>query len=92
MKLHIASIALIVSTTGFNCYAETPHAGEDMHNQECMSCHNTDVYTREDRKVKTMNALSNQVNNCMKGAAQAEWTSKQTSNVVDYLNSKFYKF
>jgi len=92
MKTLISTLALILFATGFSVNAAEPHAGEDIHNQKCMSCHKTDVYTREDRKIKTLQALSSQVNNCMKGAAQAEWTNKQTNNVIDYLNSKFYKF
>jgi cytochrome c553 len=92
MKTLISTLALILSATGFSVNAAEPHAGEARHNQKCMSCHKTDVYTREDRTVKTMSALSNQVDNCMKGAAKAEWTNKQTKDVIDYLNSKFYKF
>ena len=85
-------MTLIFSALSFNANATEPHAGEERHNQKCMSCHKTDVYTRDNRQVKTMSALSNQVDNCMKGAAKVEWTKKQTENVIDYLNSKFYKF
>ena len=92
MKTSITTLAFIIAATGFNANAEPAHAGEDLHNDKCMSCHKTEVYTRDDRNVKTLDALSNQVNNCMKGAAKAEWTGKQTSDVVGYLNSKFYKF
>ena len=92
MKIFITTLALILSATAFSANATSPHAGEGIHNEKCMSCHKTDVYTREDRKIKTLHALSSQVNNCMKGAAQAKWTNKQTDNVIDYLNSKFYKF
>ena len=92
MKTFIFSLTLVFSATGFSAQAQTPHAGKNIHNEKCMSCHQSDIYTREDRKVKTMHALSNQVDNCMKGAAKAEWSSKQTSDVIDYLNSKFYKF
>ena len=66
--------------------------GEQLHNEKCLSCHTTDVYTREDRRIKTMQALSSQVNNCMKGPAKAEWSEIETSSVIEYLNQKFYKF
>jgi len=66
--------------------------GENLHNDKCMSCHKTKVYTREDRKVKTLDALEKQVNFCMKGAAKAEWTTSETNSVIDYVNNKFYKF
>jgi len=87
IRLTLLSITLFAAAT-----AAADHAGKGPHDQKCMSCHKTDVYTRENRTIKTLGALSNQVNNCMKGAAKAEWTEKRTGHVVDYLNSKFYKF
>lgn len=68
------------------------HQGENLHNEKCTSCHGSDVYTREDRMVKTLSALENQVNNCMTGAAKAEWTKAQTTSVIDFLNERYYKF
>ena len=66
--------------------------GEKLHTDKCTSCHGTEVYTREDRRVNSKEALASQVNNCMKGAAKASWTASETSSVVEYLNIKFYKF
>lgn len=68
------------------------HQGESLHNEKCTSCHKDQVYTREDRMVKTMSALENQVNNCMTGAAKAEWTQAQTTSVIEFLNDRYYKF
>jgi hypothetical protein len=93
MKTFIAVLTLTLAAPVLTLNtASAGHQGEAPHNQKCMGCHKTEVYTREDRKVKTLHALSNQVQNCMKGAANTEWTNKQTGDVVDYLNSKFYKF
>ncbi len=72
--------------------AQPHHKGENLHNEKCTSCHRDEVYTREDRMVKTMSALENQVNNCMRGAAKAEWTQAQTDSVIDFLNDRYYKF
>lgn len=73
--------------------AQQPHhQGENLHNEKCTSCHRDEVYTREDRMVKTMSALENQVNNCMRGAARAEWTQAQTDSVINFLNDRYYKF
>ncbi|MCW8911029.1 MAG: hypothetical protein OQK76_10480, partial [Gammaproteobacteria bacterium] len=66
--------------------------GEQLHNDKCLACHTTQIYSRDDRRVKTLQALSNQVNNCMKGPAKAEWTEIETNSVINYLNQKFYKF
>ncbi|MDH5766650.1 MAG: hypothetical protein OEZ38_11605 [Gammaproteobacteria bacterium] len=92
MKLTVLLICLICTAP---VYAEdkisTKH-GETLHDEKCLNCHTSKVYTREDRTVKTLNALSNQVNNCMKGPAKAEWTEIETRSVIHYLNQKFYKF
>jgi len=79
---------------GANVYAadDKHHKGEDLHDKKCTSCHSNSVYTREDRMVKTMSALEHQVNNCMKGAAKAEWTNPETTSVVEFLNDRYYKF
>lgn len=70
----------------------SPHQGENLHEDKCTSCHRDEVYTREDRMVRTMAALENQVNNCMTGAAKAEWTPTETSSVIEFLNDRYYKF
>jgi len=66
--------------------------GEALHDEKCTNCHKSEVYTREDRMVKTMMALEHQVNNCMKGPAKAEWTQPETTSVVEFLNDRYYKF
>lgn len=66
--------------------------GQKLHNEKCTSCHSTDVYTRENRRVNSMDALAHQVNNCMKGPAKADWTPTETNAVIEYLNTRFYKF
>ncbi len=67
-------------------------AGKNQHDSKCLSCHTTSVYSRSDRKVKSLDALSQRVNMCVKGGARANWDSKQIDNVTDYLNKQFYKF
>ena len=91
--INIFLLALSVSLST-NLYANDaePHNGKDLHDKKCTSCHSDKVYSREDRMVKTMSALEHQVNNCMKGAAKAEWTKPETTSVVDYLNDRYYKF
>ncbi|MDH5473669.1 MAG: hypothetical protein OEY61_12505 [Gammaproteobacteria bacterium] len=92
MKSIFLLISLVFSASAIAEEKPAITHGEQLHNEKCMACHTTNVYTREDRRIKTLQALSNQVDNCMKGAAKAEWTEIETSSVVDYLNQKFYKF
>lgn len=85
-------MGLSLSSINANAADEAHAQGKMLHEDKCTSCHTDSVYTREDRMVKTMDALDNQVNNCMKGAAKAQWTQPQTTSVVEYLNNKYYKF
>ena len=91
-------IPLLLITLGvslsINVYANDAkhHQGKDLHAKKCTTCHSDSVYSRKDRMVKTMSALENQVNNCMKGAAKAEWTQPETASVVEFLNDRYYKF
>jgi len=76
-------------------YAGTTTAkesGSQLHESKCLACHTTSVYTRSDRKVKSLTALSQRVNMCAKGGAQTNWTKKQIDSVTNYLNNRFYKF
>lgn len=87
-------IGLLLITLSSSVFAadDKHHQGKTLHDQKCTNCHQSEVYTREDRMVKTMSALENQVNNCMKGAAKAEWSKPQTTSVIEYLNDRYYKF
>jgi mono/diheme cytochrome c family protein len=95
MKHHLA--LLLVSTLAASSAvlaadkAAAPN-GQKLHDAKCMGCHKTEVYTREDHSVQSLQALSHQVENCMKGPAEANWSPAETQSVVEYLNTKFYKF
>ena len=90
--IFILSMVLLGSTAQGETSDPVIAQGKALHEEKCTSCHGTEVYTRKDRMVNSLAALSNQVNNCMKGPANANWTPAQTKSVVEYLNMKFYKF
>ena len=92
MKILIAVISLGLSSTAFAYEDPVLAHGEKLHDDKCTNCHSSSVYTREDRRVKTLAALENQVSNCMKGPAKADWTVSETNSVIEYLNTRFYKF
>lgn len=93
MKQHLA-ILLVTTMVATTAVAETKTApdGQKLHDAKCMGCHKTEVYTRADHRVQSLQALSHQVENCMKGPAEANWSPAETQAVVNYLNTKFYKF
>lgn len=58
---------------------------------QCTSCHGTEVYTREDRRVQSMEMLQAQINRCTL-ATRAGWDDQQKAAVVKYLNDNYYHF
>jgi mono/diheme cytochrome c family protein len=65
--------------------------GKKLHDEECVRCHGSDLYTREDRKVQSLDGLKHQVGVCI-SVVGVNWFDEETSDVVDYLNENFYKF
>ena len=65
--------------------------GSKKHNDHCLKCHTDKVYTRENRFVKSLNALGKQVVRC-KDNTGAPWFDSDTDAVVHFLNEKYYKF
>lgn len=65
--------------------------GKELHDSHCQACHDTSVYTRENRQMESVAMLTAQVQRCS-GPASASWSEEQVKDVVDYLNQTFYKF
>jgi len=65
--------------------------GEEAHKNHCYKCHTDDVYTRENRFVKSLDALSKQVLRCKDGN-DIPWFDEDTDAVVQFLNKKYYRF
>lgn len=61
------------------------------HDQYCTRCHSTEVYTRENRRVRSYAALQAQVSRCDANLATKLFPG-DLSELVDYLNTNFYKF
>mgnify|MGYP001814465967 FL=1 len=65
--------------------------GKTLHDEQCMKCHGTEVYTRSDRFIENREALAKQVQRCQLSAG-AQWFDEDVNDVVEYLNTTFYKF
>jgi mono/diheme cytochrome c family protein len=65
--------------------------GDKMHTEHCYKCHTDNVYTRDNRFVKSLSALGKQVVRC-KDNTGAPWFDEDTDAVVHFLNEKYYKF
>ena len=65
--------------------------GKKFHDTNCVKCHDTSVYSRKDRHIKSLDALNGQLSSCAHGA-QVILTDDEQRNIVKYLSEQFYKF
>ena len=85
------AIALL-SFAGVSYGAGDPVNGEKLFAaSECLSCHGTEVFTAEDRKIKDLKALDSQVRLCDSNL-NTNWFDTEIHDVVAYLNEQYYKF
>ena len=76
--------------TGSGALADAEH-GQELHDKHCMKCHDTGVYTRENRRIADQDALLKQVKRCELNLG-LRWFDKDINDVAQYLNQSFYKF
>lgn len=72
--------------------------GQELHNSNCTSCHvsmqggdGSRIYTRENSRISSHSALTKQVKRC-RDSLGVEWPEEHVADVVEYLNTSFYKF
>lgn len=82
----------------FSINAANIENGKDLHNSNCISCHismqggdGSGIYTRENKRMESYPALIKQVKRC-RDSLGMPWPEEHVNDVVEYLNSSFYKF
>jgi predicted lipase len=93
LNIRTLNLLLLASTTLFASAAVQAadiKAGQSLHDANCLKCHDSSVYTREDRKVTTLDGLRKQVKRCDLSLGLT-WFDDQVEDVVQYLNSSYYK-
>ena len=84
--LLLAGLAMPLAAT-----AADLKAGQALHDAHCMKCHDSGVYSRDDRRITSLEGLRKQVARCELSLGLT-WFDDQRENVVQYLNSTYYKF
>ncbi len=88
MKGHIIiGVVVLVAATSPLLAGE----GKALYEKNCTRCHSTEVFTREDRGIKSLEGLKNRVKQCTV-AAEVKWVDEDINSVADYLNKNYYKF
>lgn len=91
MKTHIATGMILTLALTFTANPLQADTGKALFEEDCTKCHNTEVFTKDDRSVKSLEGLKSRVKQCTV-AAESNWTDDEIKIVVDYLNKDFYKF
>jgi len=78
------------------CGATSLHAadienGNDLHFENCTGCHDSTVYTRDNRVVQSLSRLGAQVRLC-KDSLELTWFDEEVDDVIGYLNKEYYHF
>ncbi|WP_316364842.1 c-type cytochrome [Candidatus Thiodiazotropha sp. CDECU1] len=89
MKTVITAMMLTLAST--TSLAADPAIGKQLTEQNCVRCHGSEVYTRENRRVTDLPGLHKQVRFCEQNLGLT-WFDDQIENTATYLNLEFYKF
>ena len=65
--------------------------GKRLHDANCLGCHDTSVYSRKTRSVRSLDALKQQLESCGHASGK-ELSPADKQNIVRYLNDHFYQF
>jgi len=65
--------------------------GMKLHEQHCSRCHGTDVYVPPKRKIQSLELLKQRSTGC-NSMTGANLFPEEVRDIVEYLNTSFYKF
>lgn len=95
ITMKIKKLILACSLTMTACFANSASLedGKEMYEEDCVACHDSSVFTRDskERKVNDFATLEKQVHRCVV-MTELSWFEEDEANVVEYLNTNFYKF
>jgi len=65
--------------------------GDDLHFENCTGCHQEEIYTQDNRNVRSMERLVLQVRFC-KDTLELSWFDEDVDDVAGFLNQAYYRF
>lgn len=92
--MDIRLLSAVILTVGLSNVARSEDAEFDAKhfvNSQCVACHDSTVYTRPDRRVKSLDRLESQVRMCDANLGTKLYEDDILA-VVDYLNDTYYGF
>lgn len=93
MKKTLLLISLLAVTGGVLAafLPGDPAKGKAIHDQQCVACHDSSVYTRPNRMVKSVEGLIGRVNFCNR-QLNKKLTDEQVNDIINYLDKQYYHF
>jgi hypothetical protein len=91
VKMKLIPVILLALSFGSVAQAGNIENGDDLHFENCTGCHDSSVYTRENRNVRDLARLGQQVRFC-KDMAGLTWFDDEVQDVIEYLNASYYHF
>ena len=65
--------------------------GRSLHDRQCLSCHGTNVYSRPNRYIKSLEQLKRETER-WSGLANPPLKKKEIDEIARYLNQTYYHF
>ncbi|MEA3274484.1 MAG: cytochrome c [Pseudomonadota bacterium] len=91
MNIRALLFGLMVAAGAPLAQAEDSSDTKALYDAHCIGCHNTEIYTREDRKITSLPGLERQVRRC-ETALGLRWFDEEIADMTTYLNEHFYRF
>jgi mono/diheme cytochrome c family protein len=88
MKFRTIAFAVLVAAA-IDVRAQEPPRGQILHDTYCVFCHDSRVYTREDRLARDYREIRAQVRRWQQNIG-LKWDDADIERVSDYIASKFY--
>ncbi len=86
----LAGLTLLV-LLALPVFAADSAKGKILHDEQCLRCHGSELYVRDERRVKSLDGLERQVGVCISQLGVA-WFDEEQADVVQYLNDHYYLF
>jgi hypothetical protein len=86
-----ALIGLFTTLAAGGSVASENFDAESFISDQCTQCHDSGIYTREDRRVTSLQGLHSQVRMCDANLGTGLF-DEDIEAVVGYLNENYYKF
>ncbi len=93
MKTLIPTVSLgcLLFAGAASANSETFELGKELHDNNCVRCHDSSMYTREESRIDDIDSLRTMVRGCQNNFDLA-WFDDEVNAVAHYLNQKYYHF